>query len=85
MSTSNTTTKTVYTNGVCLFTLENFGRNTGAVRVNGISIHGHFTRQQARVAHSNGSLHRVFGLGDTKHLTALAMRRGMRLEGFEVC
>ncbi len=77
-------TKTIYTNGACLFTMENYSKAAGACHVNGITIHGQWDAHKVRAAHANGSLHRVYGIGDSRHLTGLAMRRGMNIDGFEV-
>ena len=83
MKTTNNT-KAIYTNGVSFFTMEDYAKRQGAVSVNGIRLHGEWTREQVRAAHANGSIHRVFGMGDTKHLTGLAMRRGTNVGSFEI-
>ena len=76
--------KTIYTNGTSLFTRENYSRAAGVSHENGITIHGTVTREQARVMHSNGSLHYVFGIGDSKVLAG-GLNRKMKVGGFEVC
>lgn len=76
--------KTVYTNGKSLFTLEDFGKTAGVCEVNGITKHSEVNDITRRAMHSNGQLHYVFGIGNRKELKSLSLKRGMKLNSFQV-
>jgi hypothetical protein len=69
-------TKTIYTNGKSLFTLENYSKSAGVSHANQITIHSVVTIRKARAMHSNGSLHYILGTGDSKHIAGLSLKRG---------
>ena len=83
---TKTTSKmyTIYTNGTSLFTLENYSPASGVCHVNGITIHRQVTHGQARRLHANGGLHYVFGIGDSRALKGVGLKRGMSIGAFEV-
>jgi hypothetical protein len=68
--------KTIYTNGKSLFTLENYSKSAGVSHANQITIHSVVTIRKARAMHSNGSLHYIFGTGDSKDIAGLSLKRG---------
>ena len=88
LTTMNTKTTskmyTIYTNGTSLFTLENYSPASGVCHVNGITIHRQVTHGQARHLHANGGLHYVFGIGDSRALKGVGLKRGMSIGAFEV-
>jgi len=67
---------TIYTNGKSLFTLENYSKSAGVSHANQITIHSVVTLRKARAMHSTGSLHYVFGTGDTKDIAGISLRKG---------
>lgn len=69
-------TTTIYTNGKSLFTLENYSKSAGVSHANEITIHSEVSKLKARAMHSNGSLHYVFGIGDTKAIAGISLKRG---------
>ena len=69
-------TTTIYTNGKSLFTLENYSKSAGVSHANQITIHSVVSKLKARSMHSNGSLHYVFGTGDTKAISGISLKRG---------
>lgn len=75
---------TVYTNGISLFTLENYGKTAGVSESNGISFHKEVSKISARAMHSNGTLHYVIGMGDRKILNGVALKRKQRLGNFDI-
>ena len=75
---------TVYTNGISLFTLENYGKTAGVSESNGISFHKEVSKISARAMHSSGTLHYVIGIGDRKVLKGVALKRKQRLGNFDI-
>lgn len=69
-------TTTIYTNSKSLFTLENYSKSAGVCHANQITIHSVVSKLKARSMHSNGSLHYVFGTGDSKHIAGISLKRG---------
>jgi len=78
------TTVTIYTNGKSKFTLENFGKTSGVCHVHGITIDSEVSPLKKRAMHSNGQLHYVFGTADRKELAGVSLKRGLKIEGFEI-
>jgi len=77
-------TVTIYTNGISKFTLEDFGKTAGVCHPHNITIDSEVTPLQKRAMHSRGQLHYVFGTGDRKVLSAVSLKRVMKVEGFEI-
>lgn len=75
---------TIYSNGISLFSLPNYSPAAGACHVNGITIHSTVDQLKARAMHANGAMHRVYGIGDSKALQRVALKRGMKLGSFAV-
>lgn len=75
---------TIYTNGKSLFTLPDYSPAAGVCHANGITMHSVVPQCRARVMHANGALHRVYGIGDSKELAGVTMKRGDKLGPFEV-
>jgi hypothetical protein len=76
--------KTIYTNGISLFTLENYSPASGVCHANGVTIHQRVTKRQARALHANGSLHYVYGIGDSIVIKGRPLKRGMNAGSFNV-
>ena len=76
---------TIYTNGKSLFTLEDYSPSAGVNHVNGITVHSKMSDLKRRAMHSNGNLHYVFGIGDSKELANVALNRKMKLNNFKIC
>lgn len=76
--------RTIFTNGISFFTLENYSPSAGVCHANGITIHKKVSPLRAKALHSNGTLHYVTGIGDTKHIKDLKMRRGLKIGSFEI-
>jgi len=74
----------IFTNGISFFTLENYSPSAASSEANGISFHKEVSKGMARAMHANGSLHYIFGYGDRKVLKGAALKRGMKLSGFEI-
>lgn len=75
---------TIYTNGISLFTLEDFGKTAGVSHPLNITIHSEVSKLKARAMHDRGQLNYVFGIGDRKELAGVALNRKMKLENFKV-
>jgi len=77
-------TTTIYTNGKSLFTLEDFGKTAGTCEVNGISKYDEVSDTLRRSMHANGQLHYIFGIGDRKEIKGISLKKGIKLEFFQV-
>lgn len=75
---------TIYTNGKSLFTLEDYGKTAGVCHPLNITLHSEVSKITARAMHSKGELHYIFGIGDRKVLSGVALNRKMELENFEI-
>lgn len=78
------TTKTIYTNGKSLFTLANYDKVSGHCEAHGIQFHSEVSLLTARAMHEKGKLHYVYGIGDRKELSNVALNRSMKLQNFEI-
>ncbi|WP_372938716.1 hypothetical protein [Seonamhaeicola sp.] len=77
-------TTRIYTNGISLFTLENYDKTAGVCHPLNITLHSEVSKLTARAMHERGQLHYVFGIGDRKELSGVALNRKMKLENFEI-
>jgi hypothetical protein len=77
-------TTRIYTNGISLFTLENYDKTAGVCHPLNITLHSEVSKLKARAMHERGQLHYVFGIGDRKELAGVALNRKMKLENFEI-
>ena len=75
----------IYTNGISLFTLENYGKTSGVCHPHNITLHSEVCKLTARAMHERGQLHYVFGIGDRKELSGVSLNRKMKLKNFEIC
>ena len=75
---------TIYTNGISLFTLENFSKTAGVCHPLNITFHSEVSKLTARAMHERGQLHYIFGMGDRKELAGISLKRNMKLENFEI-
>ena len=74
----------IYTNGIALFTLENYGKTSGVCHVNGITLHSVVSQLTARAMHTKGTLHYIFGMGDRKALSNISLSRKSKFDNFKV-
>ena len=74
----------IYTNGISLFTLENYDKTAGVCHPLNITLHSEVSKLTARAMHERGQLHYVFGIGDRKKLACVALNRKMKLKNFEI-
>ena len=74
----------IYTNGISLFTLEDYGKTAGVCHPLNITIHSEVSKLTARAMHERGQLHYVFGTGDRKELSSVSLNRKMKLQNFEI-
>ena len=77
-------TKTIYTNGISLFTLENFDKTAGVCHPHQITIHSEVSKLKARAMHEEGKLHYISGSGDRKELSGVSLNRKMKLKNFKI-
>tara|TARA_Y100000310_G_C20476554_1_gene712699 strand:- start:371 stop:613 length:243 start_codon:yes stop_codon:yes gene_type:complete len=77
------TTK-IYTNGISLFTLENYDKAAGVCHSLKITFYGEVSKLQARSMHERGRLHYIFGIGDRRELSGVAINRKMSLKNFKI-
>jgi hypothetical protein len=77
-------TTRIYTNGISLFTLENYGKTSGVCHPLNITLHSDVSKLTAKAMHERGKLHYVFGIGDRKELASVALNRKMKLENFKI-
>jgi len=75
---------TIYSNGKSLFTLENHGKTAGVSHFHNITLHSVVSKLKSLAMHENGRLHYVFGIGDRKELAGISLKRGMKLNNFEI-
>ena len=78
------TTTRIYTNGFSLFTLENYDKTAGVCHPLNITLHSEVSKLKARAMHERGQLHYVFGIGDRKEISGVALNRKMKLKNFEI-
>ena len=85
LSQMNTTkpTYTIYTNGVALFTLEDYSPAAGVCLTNGITLHKQMTHREMTRMHKAGSLHYIYGIGDSAALKG-GLKRGRTYGAFTV-
>jgi hypothetical protein len=75
---------TIYTNGISLFTLENYDKTAGVCHPHNITIDSEVSQSIARHMHEGGKLHYIFGSGDRKELAGVSLNRKMKLENFKI-
>ena len=75
---------TIYTNGINLFTLENYDKTAGVCHPHNITMHSEVSQSIARRMHEGGKLHYIFGSGDRKVLAGVSLNRKMKLENFKI-
>ena len=78
-------TTRIYTNGKSLFTLENYDKTSSVCHHLNITFHSVVSKLTARAMHSNGKLHYIFGIGDRREISGIALNRKMKLTNFKIC
>ncbi len=77
-------TTRIYTNGISLFTLENYDKTSGVCRPLNITFHSEVSKLTGRAMHERGQLHYIFGIGNRKELSGVALNRKMKLKNFQI-
>ncbi len=75
---------TIYTNGISLFTLENYDNTSGVCHNLNITFHSEVSKNKARAMHSNGQLHYIYGIGNRIELSGISLNRKTKLKNFEI-
>ncbi len=74
----------IYTNGISLFTLENYDLTSGVCQPLNITLHSVVSNLTARAMHERGQLHYIFGIGDRKELSNIQLNRKSKLQNFKI-
>ena len=77
-------TITIYTNGISLFTLENYDKASGVSHFHNITIHSEVNQLTAKEMHEGGELSYIFGSGDRIELAGISLNRKMNLKNFKI-